>query len=107
MRAILERLSACTGCDWDAGNAKKNQATHGVTDGESEQLFFNRPLVAAPDDQHSGSEPRFHALGRTSAGRLLMAVFTIRGDLVRVISARDMGRRERRVYERIQGQEGR
>ncbi len=102
MRAILERLSQCTGFDWDAGNAKKNQAAHGVTDGESEQLFFDQPLVATPDEQHSKSEPRFHALGRTSAGRLLMVVFTIRGDLVRVISARDMSRRERRVYERTQ-----
>ena len=105
--AILERLSQCTGFDWDAGNSKKNQETHGVTDSESEQVFLNRPLVAAPDDQHSKNEPRFHALGRTSAGRSLMVVFTIRGDLVRVISARDMSRGERRVYEQIEGQEDR
>ena len=104
--AILERLSQCTGFDWDAGNSKKNQETHGVTDSESEQVFFNRPLVAAPDEHHSKDEPRFHALGRTAAGRLLMVVFTIRGDLMRVISARDMSRRERRVYEGIERQEG-
>ena len=105
MVAILERLSGCTRFDWDAGNSKKNQETHGVTDSESEQVFFNRPLVAAPDDQHSWKEPRFHGLGRTGAGRPLMVVFTIRGDLVRVISARDMSRRERKAYERVQEQE--
>lgn len=105
MPTILDRLLRCTGFDWDAGNAKKNWEAHGVTSNESEQLFLNRPLVAAPDDQHSRNEPRFHALGRTNAGRLLALVFTIRGDLVRVISARDSSRRERRVYERSQGQE--
>ena len=105
MVAIVERLSQCTRFDWDAGNAKKNQGTHGVTNSESEQVFLGRPLVAAPDDQHSRSEPRFHALGRTGAGRLLMVVFRIRGDLVRVISARDMSRRECKVYERVQEQE--
>ena len=105
MPAILERLSQCIGFDWEAGNSKKNQKTHDVTDSESEQVFFNRPLVAAPDDQHSKSEPRFHALGRTGAGRPLMVVFTMRGDLVRVISARDMSRRERKAHERVQAQE--
>ena len=105
MPPILDRLSRCTGFDWDAGNAKKSWEAHGVTSNESEQVFLNRPLVAAPDDQHSRNEPRFHALGRTNAGRLLALVFTIRGDLVRVISARDLSRRERRVYERSQGQE--
>ncbi len=106
MPTILDRLSRCTGFDWDAGNAKKkNWKAHGVTSSESEQVFLNRPLVAAPDDQHPRKEARFHALGRTNAGRLLALVFTIRGDLVRVISARDSSRRERRVYERSQGQE--
>jgi hypothetical protein len=105
MPTILDRLSRCTGFDWDAGNARKNWEAHGVTSSESEQVFLNRPLVAVPDDQHSRNEPRLHALGRTNTGRQLALVFTIRGDLVRVISARDMSRRERRVYERSQGRE--
>jgi len=105
MPTILERLSQCTGFDWDAGNAKKNWEAHGVTSSESEQVFLNKPLVAVPDEQHSRNEPRFHALGRTNARRLLALVFAIRGDLVRVISARDMSRRERRVYERSQERE--
>ena len=105
MATTLDRLSRCTGFEWDTGNAKKNCEAHGVTSSESEQAFLNRPLVAVPDDQHSRNEPRFHALGRTNAGRQLALVFAIRGDLVRVISARDMSRRERGVYERSQGRE--
>src|SRR2546422_11650688 len=73
--------------------------SHQVSQGECEQVFFNRPLVLAPDLEHSEREARYAALGRTHAARGLAVVFTIRGTLVRVISARDMSRRERRIYE--------
>lgn len=59
---------------------------------------FNQPLIAAPDVAHSQEEPRFFSLGQTDAGRLLFLVFTLRGTLIRVISARDMSRKERKVY---------
>jgi uncharacterized DUF497 family protein len=65
---------------------------------ECEQIFFNEPLVVASDSGHSQVEDRYYALGRTSADRRLFVVFTMRGTLVRVISARDMSRKERRVY---------
>lgn len=61
-------------------------------------MFFNRPLVAARDEKHSSREPRFYALGHTDAGRRLFAVITIRGRLIRVVSGRDMNRRERKAY---------
>jgi len=96
---LLERLAACTGFQWDEGNLLKNWDKHRVTASECEQVFFNRPLVAAPDPAHSDQEPRFYSLGQTDSARLLFVVFTIRGELVRVISARDMSRRERRRYE--------
>ena len=62
-------------------------------------MFFNRPFVMAPDFRHSGKEPRYAALGFTSAGRKLTVVFTVRRTLIRIISVRDMSRQERRVYE--------
>lgn len=65
---------------------------------ECEQVFFNQPLIAAPDVAHSEQEPRFYLLGRTDSGRLLFVVFTPRDTLIRVISARDMSRKERKVY---------
>jgi hypothetical protein len=94
-----EELAGCTGFEWDAGNAGKNRERHQVPDGECEQVFFQRPILIAPDTMHSREEPRYAALGQTAAGRRLTIVFTIRGEAIRVISARPMSRRERRVYE--------
>ena len=95
----IDLLSECTGFDWDAGNAEKNWISHKVTTTECEQTFFNLPLVVADDVEHSQKESRFYALGQTDAGRLLFLVFTLRQKLIRVISARDMNKRERKVYQ--------
>ncbi len=105
MAEFPELLAACTGFQWDAGNADKNWRAHRVSQAEAEQVFFNRPVVVAPDLGHSRREPRYAALGKTMAGRRLSVVFTIRGTLVRVISARDMGRRDRRLYAAVEGTE--
>ena len=96
---LWDRVSRCEGFEWDADNAAKIWERHEVAPGEAEQLFFNRPLVAAADVKHSGAEARFLALGQTDAGRRLFVAFTFRRRLIRVISARDMSRRERREYE--------
>jgi len=92
-------LGNITGFDWDAGNERKNQDKHGVSKYEAEQVFFNTPLLLLDDEKHSESEQRFHALGRTDEARLLHVTFTIRKNKVRVISARDMHRKEKKVYE--------
>jgi len=91
--------------EWDAGNTEKNWLRHQVSQAECEQVFFNRPFVITEDDLHSHNEARFYALGRTDAGRLLFVVYTLREEKVRVISARDMTRRERREYEDATAQE--
>jgi hypothetical protein len=72
---------------------------------ECEQVFFNRPLVVAEDIQHSESEDRFFALGQSDSGRLLFVAYVLRGDKLRVISARDMTRREQKEYEGARIQE--
>ncbi len=95
-------LADCTGFQWDAGYADKNWRAHRVSQAEAEQVFFNRPVVIAPDFGHSDREVRLAALGKTTAGRRLSIVFTVRGTLVRVISARDMGRRDRRLYGAVE-----
>ena len=100
MASLPEELSACTGFVWDEGNVDKNWDRHGVSTSESEQAFFQRPILIAPDTAHSELEARFAALGRTIEGRRFTIVFTIRDTRIRVISARDMSRRERRMYER-------
>lgn len=106
MPGFPDELAACTGFEWDAGNADKNWERHGVTQGESEEIFFNRPVLVAVDPTHSQAEPRYAALGQTSEGRLVTVVFAIRGRLIRVISARDMSRRERRRYEQKKDEPG-
>lgn len=99
-----------TGFDWDAGNTRKSTDKHEVSQAEAEQVFFNAPLSVGPDTRHSADEPRFHALGKTDDGRTLHITFTLRSDatLIRVISARDMHRKERRIYgdTEIQGPQG-
>ncbi|MGA2263876.1 MAG: BrnT family toxin [Acidobacteriota bacterium] len=102
MAELPGELANCTGFDWDAGNATKNWDLHRVSQAECEQPFFNRPILVAVDASHSAEERRYAALGLTIAGRRLSIVFTIRGRLVRVISARNMSHRERRLYERAQ-----
>lgn len=88
------------GFDWDPGNARKNER-HGVTQAEAEQVFFDLGFLFVADDRHSQAEPRFHGLGATVAGRLLHVTFTARfdGTKIRVISARNMSRKERTRYE--------
>jgi uncharacterized DUF497 family protein len=90
-----------SGFDWDEGNARKSADKHGVTQAEAEQVFFNEPLLLLTDVKHSQHEPRYHALGRTDQDRLLHISFSLRaaGSLIRVISARDMHRNERKIYE--------
>ena len=94
-------FSRVTGFDWDAGNERKNVDSHRVSQAEAEQVFFNQPLIVTPDDKHSDDELRVRALGITNTGRLLTMIFTLRagGELIRVISARDMHRKERKEYE--------
>ena len=93
-------LSAIIGFEWDAGNQRKNDK-HAVSMAEAEQVFFNAPLLLLDDVAHSQAEIRFHALGQTDDGRWMHITFTLRrsGELIRVISARDMHRKERGVYD--------
>jgi uncharacterized protein len=93
-------LRSITGFNWDDDNARKNDK-HSVSMAEAEQVFFNAPLLLLEDSAHSQQEPRLHALGKTDDGRTLHISFTLRqsGTWIRVISARDMHRKERVIYE--------
>jgi uncharacterized DUF497 family protein len=91
-------LSRFTGFDWDEGNCTKNWTKHRVSAEECEEVFLNFPLLLFADEAHSGREERYYALGMTHSRRELFVVFTTRGDLLRVISARDMTPAEGRRY---------
>jgi len=100
----IKQLLKATGFEWDKGNIDKNWIKHGVSPSECEQMFFNQPFVIADDDIHSEQEARWYGLGRTDGNRLLFVVFTMRKDRIRVISARDMSLRERKVYQQYENQ---
>jgi uncharacterized DUF497 family protein len=92
------------GFDWNEGNSNKNFLKHRVTMLEAEEAFFNSPLVVAEDKKHSLHEPRFHLLGKTNTERRLHVTFTLREiagkTFIRVISSRDMSKKEREIYEK-------
>ena len=93
---------ALAGFDWDAGNRVKSQK-HGVSVADIEALFA-APLLLIPVARHSQTEVRIRALGKTSAGRMIFLVFTVRlkggRRLIRPISARYMHAKEVASYEK-------
>ena len=97
---MMDEFNQFTGFQWDEGNVNKNLHKHHVENWESEQIFFNEPLIIFDDPKHSYIEKRWAAFGKTDAGRRLTVIFTKRNSLIRVISARDMNRKERMFYEK-------
>jgi uncharacterized DUF497 family protein len=93
-------LTQHTGFDWDHANIDKNSKKHGVLHWECEQVFFNEPLILFEDNKHSVLERRWYVLGKTDADRKLFIAFTLRKNLIRVISARDMNKQEKHIYEK-------
>lgn len=92
---------------WDKGNIFKNAKKHNVTVQEAEEVFVNDQFIIAEDTKHSENEQRFYGLGQTKTGqtktgRRLFVAFTIRAKTIRVISIRDMKKKERSVYEQLE-----
>ena len=100
MEEIYQILRDCTGFEWDKYNINKNWEKHHVAPVESEQVFFNNPLMIVADIKHSKEETRYFALGKTDRDRKLFIAFTIKESKIRVISSRDMSKKERAEYER-------
>jgi uncharacterized protein len=94
-------LHQIAGFDWDDDHIRKSADKHDVSQAEAESIFFNDPLIVIGDAKHNEIEQRFNALGKTAQNRLLHITFTLRqnGTMVRVISARDMHRKERKACE--------
>lgn len=95
-------LSSLSGFDWDEANRAKNWIKHKVDYKEAEEIFFNKPLIIFDDKKHSVREKRWGALGKTNKGRVLAIYFTIRNNRIRIISARDQGRKDKTIYANIE-----
>lgn len=87
--------------EWDNGNLHKSRNKHGVLPQEAEEIFYHEPLIIYEDIRHSAQEQRYFVLGKTQADRCLSVVFTMRKQHIRIISARPMDRRERKMYEEV------
>ena len=98
MGADQHPLAECVGFDWDQSNIQKNWDRHQVTPEEAEEVFFNHPLIRSDIRHSSRTENHYYELGQTSIGRFLFTAFTIRRKLIRIVSVRDMNRREQSAY---------
>ena len=86
--------------NWDRWNIGKNKKKHDVGEKESEETFFDDKRVIYKDKFHSEKEDRFILLGQTRKKRLLYLAFTIRDEKIRIISARDINKKEVKFYKK-------
>lgn len=86
--------------EWDEGNQAKNKEKHDVSATEAEEVFFDEFKKLYPDPLHSAKEVRRILIGKTKRNRVLFIVFTVRKKKIRVISARDLNKREEGLYEK-------
>lgn len=94
MKVVKEALEF----EWDKGNKGKN-LKHNVEDKESEEVFQDEHRFIFKDKLHSEGEERFRIIGKTKEGRLLFVVFTMRSKKIRIISSRDINKKEVYLYE--------
>lgn len=85
--------------EWDPRKAEINLQKHGVSFAEAGTVFGDELAVTVPDPDHSLDEDRFITVGWSNQRRLLMVSHTDRGNHVRIISARELTKVERKEYE--------
>ena len=96
----VKMKSKITAFQWDKGNINKNLLKHGISDQECEEIFFDFNKKILKDTLHSGKEKRYIMVGKTKKQRLLFIVFTVRGNKIRIISARNLNKKEKHLYEK-------
>lgn len=85
--------------EWDSGNTNKN-LKHGVSNEEAEEVFFDSDSITYFDKTHSANEHRFFVVGKTNLGRKLYIAYTVRNKKIRIISARNLNKKEYQLYEK-------
>ncbi|WP_310429924.1 BrnT family toxin [Chamaesiphon sp. VAR_48_metabat_135_sub] len=85
--------------EWDEEKAKSNISTHDVSFDEATSVFEDPLFLTFADPEHSIQEQRFVIMGESARGRLLVVSYTERADATRLISARQVTRKERKAYE--------
>ncbi|CCI01963.1 BrnT family toxin [Microcystis aeruginosa] len=85
--------------DWDKNKAERNLSKHEVSFEEAKTVFDDPLYVDFYDLDHSEDEDRYLLVGQSNRGRLLIVSYTERGNLIRLISAREVTKTERETYE--------
>lgn len=85
--------------EWDEGNINKSYQKHGITPNEAEEVFLDQDILISESIKYAETEKRFEAIGRITKGDILFLAFTIRGNKIRIISARKANIKERIKYE--------
>lgn len=98
-------LTKIEGFDWDLWDIVKNVDKNQVENKECEDVFFNQPQLVEFDEKHSLVENRYKILGLTDRGRWLIVVFTIRNNKIRIISARDLSKKEKLQFEKYKNEQ--
>ncbi len=98
----LDKVFSAAEFEWDRGNIEKNWERHRVAYVECEEVLLNGQFIVSEDMAHSASEDRYRVLGKTDEGRILFLAFTLRGGKIRVITARDAHKKERKAYEKAE-----
>ncbi len=96
----MDVIDDVTEFEWDKGNKDKNWIKHKVRQEEAEQAFFDKNKVISDNLSRSQKEKRYILLGKTKEERLLYIVCTVRKQKIRVISARDINKKEVKLYEK-------
>ena len=102
----LDKALSAAEFEWDQANIEKNGERHRVAYVECEEVLLNWEFIISKDTAHSATEDRYRVLGKTDEGRILFLAFTLRGEKVRVITARDANKKERKAYEEAQKSAG-
>lgn len=95
----MPNLSKITEFEWDTGNIDKSYVKHGITPNEAEEVFIDKSVAIEKDIKHQQIEDRYIAIGETLGKKLLFVIFTIRNNMIRIISARRANKRELAIYK--------
>jgi uncharacterized DUF497 family protein len=91
--------TTCVRFEWDPDKASHNLEKHGVSFDEARTVFDDSLFLAFADPDHSEGEERYLMIGQSAQGSLLVVAYTERRKVIRLISAREATRRERKTYE--------
>jgi len=86
------------GFDWDEGNIDKNLKKQGIDCREAEEIFLDVNSIHLEDNKHSIREVRCARIGKSFSGQILIAIFTIRKNKIRIVSVRCVNKKEKKLY---------